>query len=71
MPCRFVGPASRRKFRRFRKQGLAVFVAGVIPYLVAPHAIGEEWPAPAAMPAVPTSACVFKAPRGKATGGDP
>ena len=71
MPCRFAGPASRRESTRFRKQGFAVFVAGVIPYAVAPHAIAEEAPAPAAMPAVASRAYLFKAPRGKGTGGEP
>jgi hypothetical protein len=50
MPCRFAGPASRRKFTRSHKQGFAAFVAGAIRYAVAPHAIAEEGPAPAVMP---------------------
>lgn len=71
MPCRFAGPASRRKSTRFRKQGLVAFAAGAIPRAAAPRAIAEEWQAPAAMPAATSSACLFKAPRGKGMGGEP
>jgi hypothetical protein len=71
MPCRFAGPASRRKFTRFRKQGFAAFIAGAIPYAAAPHAIAEGRAAPmvVVVPAAASSACLFKVPHGKGMGG--
>jgi hypothetical protein len=72
MPCRFAGPALRRKFTRFRQDGFAAFVAGANPDAATPHAIAEEGRAPAAMMlAAASSACLFKAPRGNGTGGEP
>lgn len=71
MPCRFAGPALRRKFTRFRQDGFAAFVAGANPDAAAPDAIAAEGRAAAMMPAARSSACPFKAPRGKGTGGEP
>jgi hypothetical protein len=71
MPCRFAGPASRRKFTRFRNQGFAAFVTGASPHAAAVHATAADGSALAVMRAATRDACPFKAPRGEGTGGEP